>query len=87
MTQNYQMDAVSLNFRKAFDCVPHKRLLMKTEKKTWNILKSFEMDKGFSNKPPTTCAHLWCIVSSEWTEVFSGVPRAMSWGPCYSCCM
>ena len=55
------MDAVFLDFSKAFDYVPNKRILMKIEK-TWNIWKSLEMDEGFYYKSPTTCAQQWCII-------------------------
>ena len=65
------MDAVFLDFRKAFDCVPHKRLLMKIEKLgiSGNLLKWI---KDFLTDRQQRV--LINSISSEWTEVSSGVP-------------
>ena len=66
------VDAIFLDFRKAFDCVPHKRLLMKIEKLgiTGNLLKWI---KDFlTNRQQRVLIN---GISSEWTEVSSGVPQ------------
>ena len=65
------MDAVFLDFRKAFDCVRHKRLLMKIEKLgiSGNLLKWI---KDFLTDRQQRV--LINGISSEWSEVSSGVP-------------
>ena len=65
------VDAVFLDFRKAFDCVPHKRLLMKIEKLgiTGNLLKW--ITDFLTNRQQRVLIN---GISSEWTEVSSGVP-------------
>ena len=79
------VDAAFLDFRKAFDCVPHKRLLMKIERLgiTGNLLKW--ITDFLSNRQQRVLIN---GISSEWTEVSSGVPQgSVPRGPCYSSCM
>ena len=72
------VDTIFLDFRKAFDSVPHKRLLMKIEKLgiNGNILKW--VTDFLHNRQQRVIIN---GKSSEWTEVSSGAPQGSVFGP------
>ena len=78
LDEGYGIDVVYLDYRKAFDTVPHKRLLLKlrnygfTEKYIkWieNFLTGRKMRVGINNS------------YSRWTDILSGVPQGSVLGP------
>ena len=73
-----QDDTIFLDFRKAFDSVPHKRLLLKHERlgisgNVLNWISSF-----LSNRSQRVVINRQ---SSEWTNVWSGEPQGSDLGP------
>ena len=47
MNNGKDVDVIYLDFCKAFDKIPHRRLLKKLEK-IWNKRETAQLDKGFS---------------------------------------
>ena len=69
------MDVIYLDFKKAFDSVPHQRLLIKLKAYgiTGNLfawIESFLKDRNQRV--------LMNGVNSSWTQVKSGIPQALS---------
>ena len=77
-----QIDAVYTDFEKAFDKVPHKRLLTKLEaygidNKLVNWIREFLKER--TQRVRVRGSY------SGWGKVTSGIPQGSSWDPCYSC--
>ena len=78
LDNNLQVDTVYLDFRKAFDSVPHKRLIKKLEGYgiTGNLLKWL---KNFLNDRKQRV-----VINgkfSKWSDVLSGIPKGSILGP------
>ena len=71
----YPVDALYLDLKKAFDSVPHQRLLLKLKSNgiSGNVLKW--ITNFLTNRKQRVTMN---GVSSEWTNVTSGVPRDRS---------
>ena len=74
------MDTIYLDIAKAFDSVPHERLLEKA--KGYGIREDIlRVDKAI-HKGTTAEGRCQWIYKSSWCDVKSGVHREVSLGPC-----
>jgi hypothetical protein len=72
------VDAVMLDFAKAFDTVPHRRLLLKLKVYGINGLVLMWIESFLKNRRQRI---IQGVIVSNWVDIFSGVPQGSVIGP------